>query len=114
MKLHFREKNRHNRMMHSKSFGSQEVREISWKKSGESRDFPILWMRIMEDIFQMEGKECKDQERLKMCRRKSKSERGRRFSMGYATLPGPMAVDQERFVAVARNSVWEKEEQKEE
>ena len=26
----------------------------------------IVWMRIMEDVFQMEGKECEDQERLKM------------------------------------------------
>ena len=33
---------------------------------GESRGFPILWMRIMEDVFQMEGSECEDQERLKM------------------------------------------------
>ena len=32
--------------------------------------------------------------------------------MGYATLSGPVAVDQERYVAVARNSVGEKEEQK--
>ena len=50
----------------SKCFEMQEVREIGRKEAGESRDFPILWMGIMEDVFQMEGKECEDQERLKM------------------------------------------------
>ena len=44
----------------------QEGREIGQKKAGESKGFHILWMGIMEDIFQMEGKECKVQERLKM------------------------------------------------
>ena len=53
-------------MMRSKSFETQEVREISWKEAGESRDFPILWMGIIEDVFQIEGKECEDQERFKM------------------------------------------------
>ena len=52
--------------MRSNSFDTQEVREIGRKKAGESRGFPILWIGIIEDIFQMEGKECKDQERLKM------------------------------------------------
>ena len=28
--------------------------------------FPILFMGIIEDVFQMEGNECEDQERLKM------------------------------------------------
>ena len=36
---------------------------------------------IIENVFQMEGKECKDQERLKMCREKSMQELGRCFSM---------------------------------
>ena len=27
---------------------------------GQSRAFPILWMRIIEDVFQMEGKECEE------------------------------------------------------
>ena len=31
------------------------------------------------------------------------TERGRCFSMGYATLSGPVAVDDERFVAAAIN-----------
>ena len=43
--------------MRSNSFDTQEVREIG---------FPILCMGIIEDVFQMEGKECEDQERLKM------------------------------------------------
>ena len=66
MELHFRKKSRRNRMMRSKSFDTQEVREIGRKETAESRGFPILWIRIMEDVFQMEGKECKVQERLKM------------------------------------------------
>ena len=52
--------------MRSKSFETQEVREISRKEARESRGLPILCMGIMEDVFQMEGKECEDQERLKM------------------------------------------------
>ena len=52
--------------MRSKSFDAQEVREIGRNEAGESRGFPILCMRIIEDVFQMEGKECEDQERLKM------------------------------------------------
>ena len=52
--------------MRSKSFDTQEIREIGRKKAGESRGFPILCMGIMEDVSQMEEKECEDQERLKM------------------------------------------------
>ena len=66
MKLDFRKKSRRDRMMRSNSFDTQEVREIGRKEVGESRGFPILCMGIMEDVFQMEGKECEDQERLKM------------------------------------------------
>ena len=66
MELVSRKKTRRDRMMRSKSFDTQEVREIGRKEAGESRGFPILWMGIMEDIFQMEGKECEDQEKLKM------------------------------------------------
>ena len=43
--------------MRSKSFDTQEVREISRKEAGESRSFPILCMGIIEDIFQMDGKD---------------------------------------------------------
>ena len=56
IKLDSREKSRRDRMMFSKSFEMQEVREIGWKEAGESRGFPILWMGIIEDIFQIEGK----------------------------------------------------------
>ena len=48
----------------------QEFKEIGRKKAGEWTDFSILWMGIIEDVLQMEGKECKDQEKLKMCREK--------------------------------------------
>ena len=59
MELDSRKKSRRDRMMRSKSFETLEVREIGRKEAGESRDFPILWMGIIEDVFQMEGKECK-------------------------------------------------------
>ena len=52
--------------MRSKSFDTHEVREIGRKEAGESRGFLILCMGIMEDVFHMDGKECEDQERLKM------------------------------------------------
>ena len=60
----------------------------------------------------MEGKECKDQERLKMCWRKSVPEPGKCFSMRWATLSGPVAVDEERFLAAAMNSAKRKESRK--
>ena len=58
MELDFRMKSRRDRMMRSKSFDTQEVREIGRKEAEESRGFPMLWMGIIEDVFQMEGKEC--------------------------------------------------------
>ena len=66
MELDSRKKSRRDRIMRSKSFDTQEVREIGLKEARESRGFPILWMGIIEDVFQMEGKKCEDQERLKM------------------------------------------------
>ena len=66
MELDFRKKSRRDRMMRSNTFDPQEVKEIGRKEAGESRGFPILCMGIMEDVFQMEGKECEDQDRLKM------------------------------------------------
>ena len=65
MELDSRKKSR-DRMMRSNNFDTQKVREIGRKEAGESRGFPILCMGTMEDVFQMEGKECEDQERLKM------------------------------------------------
>ena len=66
MELISRKKSRRDKMMRSNSFDMQVVREIGRKEAGESRGFPILCMGIMEDVLQMEGKECEDQERLKM------------------------------------------------
>ena len=66
MELDSRYKSRGDRMMRSNSFDMQEMREIGRKDAGESRGFPILCMGIIEDVFQMEEKECEDQERLKM------------------------------------------------
>ena len=56
-------------------------------------------MGMIEDFFQMEGKECKDQERLKICRKKSIPKRGRCFSMGQATLSELVALDEESLEA---------------
>ena len=66
MELDSRKKRRRYRMMRSKSFDVQEVREIGRKEAGESRGFPILYMGILKDVFQIEGKECNSQKRLKM------------------------------------------------
>ena len=66
MELDSRKKSTPDRIIRSNSFETQEVREIGRKEAGESRGLPILCMGIMEDIFQMEGNECEDQERLKM------------------------------------------------
>ena len=66
MELDSKKKSRRDRMMRSNSFDKQEVREIGWKEAGESRGFPILCMGIIEDVLQMEGKECEHQEKLKM------------------------------------------------
>ena len=66
MELDSRKKIGRDKMMRSKSFETQEVRKIGRKEAGESRGFSILWIGIIEDIFQKEGKECEFQERLKM------------------------------------------------
>ena len=62
MELDSRKKSRRDGMMHSKSFHTQKVKELGRKKAGESRGFLILCVGIIEDVFQMEGKECEDQE----------------------------------------------------
>ena len=66
MELDFKKKSKRDNMMGSNSFDTLEVRETGRKEARESRGFPILCMRIIEDVYQMEGKECEDQERLKM------------------------------------------------
>ena len=60
MELDFRKKNRLDRMLRSKSYGTQEVREIGRKEAGVSRSFPILWLEKIKDVFQMARKECID------------------------------------------------------
>ena len=82
MELDFRKKSRRDRMMRPKSFDTHEVREIGRKEAGKSRGYPIQWMGIIENVFQMEGKECKVQERLQTRRKKSIPERRRCFSVG--------------------------------
>ena len=66
MELDSRKKRRRDSMMRSKTFDKQEVREIGRKEAEESRGFSILWMGMIENVFQIERKECRDQERLKM------------------------------------------------
>ena len=56
MELDSRKKSRRDGMMRSKSFDTQEVRQMGWKEAGELRGFLILWMRIIADVLQMEAK----------------------------------------------------------
>ena len=99
--------------MRSKRVEAKEVREIGRKEAGKSRSFRILWIGLIEDVFQMEGKKYKDQEKLKMCRRKSMPERGRRFLARDRQLCLSQWQDEKRFEAAARNSAKEKRVQKE-
>ena len=66
MELDSRKKSKRDRMMCSNSFDTKEVSKIGRSKAGESRGFPIFWMGIIEDVFQMEGMACEVQETLKM------------------------------------------------
>ena len=54
MELDSTTKIRRDRMMHLNSFKTQEVRKIDRKEAGGWRGFPILWKRIIEDVFEME------------------------------------------------------------
>ena len=69
MELDSRKKSRRDKMRRSKSFDTREVNEISRKEAGESRGFPILWMGIIEDVFQMEGKELIGGTEFENCRK---------------------------------------------
>ena len=53
-------------MMHLISFDMQEVKEIGRKEAGKLRGFLILWMGIIEEVFQMEGKKCRVQKKFKL------------------------------------------------
>ena len=58
MELDSRKKSRRDRMICSKSFEMQEVREIGRKEAGESRDFSVLWLGIIEDVKDLK---CEDE-----------------------------------------------------
>ena len=51
MELDSRKKSRRNIMRRSKSFDTQEVKEIGRKEAVESRGFPIWWMGIIGDVL---------------------------------------------------------------
>ena len=70
MELDSRRKSKRDKMMRSNSFKTQEVGVIGRTEAGKSKGFSILWMKIIEDVSQMEGKEMQNQERLKMCKKK--------------------------------------------
>ena len=59
MELDSKKKCKRDRVMRSNSFDTQEVREIGRKEAGESRGIPILWMGMIEDVFQMEKRNAK-------------------------------------------------------
>ena len=54
MELDSRKKSRRESMIRSKSFAMQEMREMAGRKQESREAFPILWMGIIEDVFQME------------------------------------------------------------
>ena len=88
--------------MHSNSFLTQQARETGWKEVEESKGFPILSMRLTEEIFQIEVKTRKD--------RKCEEEEDQCQSEKDACLHGignfvwPVTVDEERLAAASRNS----------
>ena len=53
------------------------MRVIGLKVAGELRGFPILWMAAIDEDIQVEGREYKDQEKLKMLNRRFMPEQGR-------------------------------------
>ena len=82
MPLDSRKKSRQNKMVCSKSFEMKELREIGQKKADQLRNFLMLWIGIIDEGFQMEGKECKAQERLMILRKRFLPVRKRCFCMG--------------------------------
>ena len=73
MELDSRKKSRRDRMMRSKSFDTQEVREIGRKEAGKSRGFP------MEELVgnQNSGPEAPPRNRKRQERREQKRCQGR-------------------------------------
>ena len=82
MELDSKKYRRRERTMRSNSFETQEVRQMGRNEAGALRGLPILWIGMMVDAFQIEGKVCDDHERLKMCRRREMPEGGKCLSMG--------------------------------
>ena len=79
MELDSRRKSKRDKMMRSNSFEMQEVGVIGRTEAGKSRGFSILWIRIIEDVSQMEGKEIQNQERLKVCKKTILTRGGKRL-----------------------------------
>ena len=65
-------------------------------------------MGIIEDVFQMEGKECKDQERLKSVWEKIDARARKVLQHGIGNFVCASGSGRERFVAAAKNSTGEK------
>ena len=55
--------------MCSNRYETWELKEIDRKETAELRNFPILFIEKIEYGFQVEEKDCKDQEKLMMQRR---------------------------------------------
>ena len=55
MEIDSKKKSRRDKSIWSKSFETQDVREIGRKEAGESKGFSILWMNIIKDVFEKEG-----------------------------------------------------------
>ena len=85
-----------------------KTQKIDWKEAAELRSFPILWIGIIEDEFHKLGKECENQERLKMHKRKRlchliDRNNGRCFRHGRKE-----CKDQDRLKMCRRNSMPER------
>jgi hypothetical protein len=92
----------------------QDVREIGRNEDGASVGLPDFSTGITVEAFQAGGKVWVDQERLKMCKRKSRPAVGRCRRRGYVTWSGPEAREEERWSMPERSSGMLKGEQKEE
>ena len=50
-----------------KAFETQKVGQIGWRKAGESRGFPIIWMGIIRRCLADEKKEMQKPGKIKKC-----------------------------------------------
>ena len=81
MELDSRKNRRRERTVRSKSFETQEVKEIGQNEDGELTGFLVLWTGMIMEVFQMVREKLVVQERLKICRR-SAPEGERCFNIG--------------------------------